>query len=308
MKGPGNSFGVWVRLRALLSVLLAVMAWVGLYGCSTTREVFTRVLPGGERLSKKVAVLPLEDRMGLGSEETRRLSARWFQIMSGSDDLQVTELRPEAGAKGKASLEGDAVGGLMKRCEDVSEGTQAVVVGILNPVEITERYSGVWPFNKWRRIYTFSMTVRALDVAQGTLLLERRFSEEEEVALKEARKEPDTAWIARLAPSVLEGIVEDGAEEAVRTMEHMPWRGVVLKVGEKAITVRGGAQEGMREGLCLEVLALGQPIRARSGLEYRPVERKVGKVRVAEVRKQSSICQQEAGGPFETGQVVQPCP
>ena len=162
------------RAYIMLSLLL-----VALLGCGTTKSVVKKISPAKDSIKKQVMIVPLVDQAGLGPTRTTQLHMKFVNLQQESPQLvlyQNTQAiplpkRPQSNVPG-ISPDPD----LIEKALDL--GMNAIIIGILNPLEVTTGKTGIWPFRDVSSIVELSMMVNVFDTASGCLYMTQLESEE----------------------------------------------------------------------------------------------------------------------------------
>lgn len=294
-------------LRCIL-LLLPVLVCL-LLSCSATRSISEKILPGKPGPSKRIAIYPLVDQLGIGETKTRELSATLEAHLKESRHMAVTQPPKDIGLTPEKIL--SPLGGVkdVSAIHKISQtGIQAIVIGLLPPVEVTTERKGLWPFDKWRKTFTISLILNVVDTSDGTLILSHREGKSFSMVLQDVDEVGEAKVVKEESPELLPKLLkaqESAVEDALRKE---PWKGRILEVKGGEVLLNGGTDVGLREGLCFEVFQAGNPIRTKEGLSLFPLGARVGRVTVSRVEETQAFCVPREGEAFAPGQIARTCP
>jgi len=306
----------YVPIKGLLKVLLLMMLplLVTTSGCSTTASLTRKVLPDSwadkilpdqPNLKKRVMVFPLVDQAGLGPERSAEFSHTFYDLIKKSRFLLLSE--PPDGVFSSLAMESPQFGVLTNsKLVDFAEGLgmNDLIIGVLNPVEISIRKTGWWPFDKWRKIYGVSMAINVVDISSKTLLLTHIELEEFSVDLEDMEEHDEQVFIHQILNEALPEIVENQAAVVVRKLRQEPWTGKILAVEDKTIMINAGKEVGLEPGKFFEVFTLGRSVPSGSGRSIHLFGERIGIIEVTSVMEKNSLAEPVSGGPFVAKQFV----
>jgi hypothetical protein len=296
------------RLFTTACLLLTAAFIFFMAGCATTRSVFERFRTEKDALTKKVMALPLMDVGGLGGRWTSQAQRELYERLGSSPriSLHLRASEKNAGATGVTPVEYGIIANPEMIREARAQGMNAVIAGALNPVEVTRKKAGIWPFRRKVVAYRVSMVVNVVDVNSGYLYLTSLESEEvtfplEEDGLQDEKREREEAL-----ESVLPRIVKRQANTVAKELGERPWTGTILSAGESGVTISGGRDAGILPGQVFTVYPSAEPIATKDGRTLHPIGKAVGNIKVEEVMSDRSRAVGSQGGPFVEGQLVRP--
>jgi len=305
-----------VRIRQLSKHLLLIFVpiAVAVSGCSTTSSLTRKVLPESwarkilpeqPNLKKRVMVFPLVDQAGLGTQTTARYSRKFYDLLKASPYLLLSE--PPDGMFSSLAMESPQFGVITNSSlVDFAQGLgmNDLIIGVLNPVEISIRKTGIWPFDNWRKIYGISIAVNVIDTASKTLLLTHLELEEFPVDLDEAEELDEKAFIDQVSAESYPEIIEEQAEIVARKLREQPWTGRILAVENDSIMINAGKEVGLEPGKLFEVFVTGKSIPSGSGRAIFLFGEKIGAIKVNSVMESHSLAEPVSGGPFAPKQFI----
>jgi len=264
-----------------------------------------KILPKQPNLKKRVMVFPLVDQAGIGRETTGQYSRKFYDFLKASPDLILSE--PPDGMFSSLAMESPQFGVVTNSSlVDFAQslGMNDLIIGVLNPVEISIRQTGIWPFDKWRKIYGISIAVNVIDTSSKTLLLTHLELEEFPVDLDEAEEIDEKAFIQEISTKSYPEMIEEQAEEVARKLQEQPWTGRILAVESNSIMINAGKEVGLEPGKLFEVFVPGKSIPSGSGRTISLFGEKIGMIKVNSVMDTHSLAEPLSGGPFEPKQFV----
>lgn len=289
----------------MISAVLLVLA-MQVMGCSTPKSLYRKVRPEKPGLKKRMLVLPILDRAGLGEEKAAALTAAFMERLAREDRFLLqkgpapTIPAPREGSPTYTFVPDPA---LMQRA--AAAGLNLLVAGVLNPLEITSRKIGWWPLRFIRRQAEVSLLVNAYDLIDGTLLVTHLASRKLKVSGDLPQREGGLGNVdeERLAKA-LTRILEDQVDTLTEKLGKEPWRGRLLSVEGETLRISAGRDVGLTPGTLFEVLGRGEPIRASNGRTYYLPGPKVGEIEAVRVEEKEATAVPRTGNHFEVGQVI----
>jgi len=305
---------VHIRRSFKLLLLILIPLVVAVSGCSTTESITrkvlpeswaNKVLPNPPNLKKRVMVFPLVDQAGLGPERTAQYSREFYDRLKESPFLILTE--PPDGVFSTSAMESPQFG-VMTHSSLVdfadSMGMNDLIIGVLNPVEISIQKTGIWPFDDWRKIFGVSVAVNVIDTASKTLLMTRVELEEFKVDMEEADDIDEKTFIDQISTESFPKIIEKMAEAVAAKLRREPWTGKILAVENGTVMINAGKEVGLEPDKRFEVFGRGKSVDSASGRTIYLFGDKLGLVQVRSVMEAHSLAEPISGGPFEAKQFV----
>ena len=301
------------RLSGLLLLILLPLFFVA-SGCSTTESVTRKVLPASwarkilpdqPYLKKHVMVFPFIDQAGLGHELTAQLSRQFYDLLKKSPYLLLHE--PPDGVFSSSSMKSPQFGVVTNSSLiDFAEGLDMndLIIGVLNPVEISTQNTGFWPFDDWRKIYGVSIAVNVIDIASKTLLLTNLEVEEFSLSLEDAEEQDEKAYIQQISRETLPGLIEDQVPIVEQELNAKPWTGRISAVENNTIMIDAGKDVGLQQGNRFDVFTEGKSIPSGSGRTIYLFGENIGEIKVTSVMEKHSLAVPVSGGPFKAKQFI----
>jgi len=316
------SRGGAARGVAVAAALAACLAFVS--GCTALRdagkgvargvsdagrsvgEVFSGGRPGGLQLA--VAVFGLEEPASAGAAEfaallrrqlAEQLGARCGGLLVDRDFAQLLGTPPRLAS---GAVDGHALALLARR-----RGVNNVVVGSPLEPRITEEKTGFWFWKGSRVRVSLGLRLEVFDAETGGKSLDERFWEE---AVLELETEYPGAEIpletipAAVTATLRERLLAQAGRDACRHLAETPWRGFVVAVQGRELTVSAGRGVGLREGMRLEVFAPGRPLANRDGQRFLLPGVRLGEARLREVGEARSVAVLDEAAAVEAGATV----
>jgi hypothetical protein len=296
------------RLFTMACLLPAAAFILFMAGCATTGSVFGRFGAGGDALTKKVMALPLMDVGGLGERWTSQAQRELYERLGRSPriSLHLRTSGKNAGTTGVTPVEYGIITNPEMVREARAQGMNAVIAGALNPVEVSRKKAGIWPFRRKVVAYRVSMVVNAVDVNSGYLYLTSLESEEVTFPLEEDGFQDEKREREEALESVLPRIVKRQAKTVSKELGEKPWTGTILSAEENGVFISGGRDTGILPGQVFTVYPSADPIATKDGQTLHPIGKAIGNIKVEEVMPDRSRAVASQGGPFAEGQLVRP--
>ena len=296
----------------LLSTLVFLL--IGSFGCSATkstvetvlpRSMAKKILPTGDYLKKRVMVFPFVDQAGLGSERVEKLNREFYSLLEKSPSLLL--YKSPDGMYSSLAMNSPQFGVVTSSVlVDVADhmGMNDLLIGVLNPIEISINKTGLWPFDSWKKIYVVSVAVNIVDIATKTLLLTQLDLKEFSIPLDEAENEDEQEYIKRVTAEALPEILEKLVEAVEDKLMENAFTGKILAIDEGTIMFNAGSEVGLNKGQVFDVFSIGQAIPSASGREVHLFGNKIGQIKTATVMEKHSLAEPLSGGPFKVGQII----
>ncbi|MFZ0448087.1 MAG: hypothetical protein WAL98_02500 [Desulfatiglandaceae bacterium] len=290
----------------MVCIRLILLAAVGVtMGCGIGRSVFKGFTKDDAVLAKRVKVLSFLDQTHLGSHLGETFTAEFISRLRATPLIMLDE-RP-LGLSLQTDLKSPRFGivtpkAFIQKAQEL--GLNILITGVLNPIDVTTRRKGFWPFRKNRRFYEVSMVINMVDVNTGALLYTKLGKAEGSVPEDVENIEDKNEFMLGLIRKDMSGIVKKQASNISEILSEKPWAGKILAVDGKDIRIGGGKDVGIKTGLVFQVFSRGELIRSQSGESYPVRGRKVGKIEVTSPGEREAMARPLSGGPFEVGQMI----
>jgi len=289
----------------LLSSFFLSFLFFALSGCSTTKSVVDKIVPGAPDLKKRVMIAPLVDQAGFGQERTAQIAANFVELLKESPHLLLFQVPQDirSGTDSKSPEFGIVIPPeLVKRAQDL--GMNALIIAVLNPLEATTRKTGIWPFRDISRIIEISMTVNIVDTTSGCLYLTELDSEEMDFLIDELPGRDENEVIDQIIEAKMPRILKRQSSAVIESLVKEPWTGKILAVENGMIKINGGEDVGVRPDQLFTVFARGESITCRAGRSFDILGKKLGEIKTTSIMEKHSLAVPVAEGAFLAGQTV----
>lgn len=289
----------------LLSSFFLSLLFFALSGCSTTKFVVDKIVTNAPDLKKRGMIAPLVDQAEFGRERTAQIAANFVELLKESPHLLLFQ-DPQgipSGTGSKSPEFGIVIPpDLVKRAQDL--GMNALIIGVLNPLEATTRKTGIWPFRDISRIIEISMTVNIVDTASGCLYLTELDSEEMDFLIDELPGRDENEVIDQIIEAKMPRILKRQSAAVIESLVKEPWTGKILAVENGMIKINGGEDVGVRPDQLFTVFARGESITCRAGRSFDILGKKIGKIKTTSIMEKHSLAAPVAEGSFLAGQTI----
>ncbi len=289
----------------LLGSLCLSLLFVPLSGCSTTKSVVDKIVPGAPDLKKRVMIAPLLDQAEFGRDRTAQIAANFVELLKESPHLLLFQGPQDThlGADSKSPEFGITIPPeLVKRAQDL--GMNALIIAVLNPLEATTRKTGIWPFRDISRIIEISMTVNIVDTTSGCLYLTKLDSEEMDFLIDELPGRDENEVLDQIIEAKIPRILKHQSAAVIESLMKEPWTGKILGVENGIIKINGGEDVGVRPDQLFTVFARGESITCRAGRSFDILGKKIGEIKTTTIMEKHSLAVPVAEGAFLAGQTV----
>jgi len=284
---------------------LSLLLLAAILGCSTTKSVVTKITPAKDSIKKQVMIIPLVDQAGLGPTRTAQVHTRFVELLQKSSQNVVFQDTP--GIRLPKGPEPIASGirpnpDLIKKALD--SGMNAILIGILNPLEVTTGKRGIWPFRDVSTIVELSMLVNVFDTASGCLYMTQMESEEMSFLFDELQGRDENEIIDQILQTKILPILKRQVAAVIDNLTKATWTGKILAVENGTVKINGGKNVGIHPGQVFAVYALGESIRCGTGKSLSLMGEKIGEIRATRIMENHSLAVSLAETPLLAGQIV----
>jgi hypothetical protein len=289
----------------LLSSFFLSLLFFTLSGCSTTKSVVDTIVPGAPGLKKRVMIAPLVDQAEFGRERTAQIAANFVELLKESPHLLLFQDSQDihSGTDSKSPEFGIVIPPeLVKRAQD--SGMNALIIGVLNPLEATTRKTGIWPFRDISRIIEISMTINIVDTTSGCLYLTELDSAEMDFLIDELPGRDKNEVIDQIIEAKMPPILKRQSSAVIESLTKEPWTGQILSVENGTIKINGGEDVGVRPDQLFTVFARGESITCRAGRSFDILGEKIGEIKTISIMEKHSLAVPVAKGSFLAGQTI----
>ena len=283
-------------------VLLITLGF--LWGCSTNHSLLKGLYSSEPLLAKRVKVIPFIDETHLGGHLAGEFTAEFLSRIRKMPFIILDE-KP-FGLSMPENMKSPRFGivtpkGFIRKAEE--RGLNILITGVLNPVDVTTKRTGIWPFRSNTRFYKISMVVNLIDVSTGTVLFTRLESKKVSGS-EEDYADNEKEYMTELVKDRLPEILKKQVWAISDVLGGIPWIGKVLSSEGKTVTINGGRDIGIKEGYVFQVFSYGKWVTSMSGRPYPVRSQKVGKIEIVSVGEKKSVARPLSGGPFAIGQAI----
>lgn len=294
-----------LTLTGLISAIILFFLIQGI-GCGTAKSVYRTVRPEKGGLRKKVLLLPVLDRAGLGEAKMAQITDALIERLKEDEQLLVERgPNPRPSTRRARSPEFGIVvdPALIKSADELGLGV--LIMGVLNPFEVTSRKRGIWPIRFMRHNVEVSLLINAFDVIDGTLFLTHLEARKIKISGDDLEVEGNPQKIdEEKLEKALSRIVEDQAETITEGLREQPWRGKVVSAEGETITINAGTDVGLTNDVVFEVFEIGEAIRSASGRNFYLLGQKVGEIKTVNVMQSRASAVPLSGKQFRAGQII----
>ena len=297
-----------ITCLCLLSLLLAAS------GCSTTKNLTKKVLPTSwarkimtneADLKKRVMIFPFVDQAGVGPEMTKKLGHDFYQHLRETPNLLLYD--PPDGVFSTQAMESPQFGVVTSsKLVDIATdmGMNALIIGVLNPIEIAVHKTGIWPFDGWKKIYTVSAAVNVIGTASKTLIYTDIALEEYDMSLEESGQLDQENHIQKITLEALPDLIHKLGSIMDFKVSDEPWTGKIVAVDGDTIMINAGKEVGLEDEAVFEVYSVGESISSGTGRTIHLLGETVGEIKVTSVMEKHSLAEPLDGGPFKAKQFI----
>jgi hypothetical protein len=284
---------------------LLLIAFGFFWGCSSNHFLLTELHTSNPVLAKRVEVVPFIDEThlggGLGAKFTEEFVSRLKKIPS-----VVLVEKPLDVSKPSDDMKSPRFGivtpkDYIRKAED--RGMNILITGVLNPIDVTMKRAGIWPFRKNSYFQEISMVVNLIDLSSGAVMFTRleskTYSSSEEDFIGNEKQ-----FMEELMNKHMPEIVKKEVSAISDVLEDIPWVGKVLSVEGDTIRVDGGQDIGVKGGQVFRVFSQGESVPSLSGRLYPVRSKEVGRIEIVSVGDTDSVAKPVSGGPFAAGQPI----
>ena len=178
-----------------------------------------------------------------------------------------------------------------------------MLTATISPIEREEKLKGIWPLRSAVAYYQVAIVFNLIDPQNGTVILNHVESGGVSIDLGEDEF-TDRKWMREeLLRTILPKLVKNAVKPIEEALDSEPWEGRILSVG-KRIEINAGADVGVEVGYRFDVFGGSEKIKSRDGREFLVSWKKIGKIRVTEVRETTSFTVPIRGDGFKPGQRI----
>jgi len=301
------------RFTAIIVLFLFTLL-LAASGCSTTKNLTKKVLPTSlakklitneADLKKRVMIFPFVDQAGVGPEKTKQLSDDFYAHLKKTPNLLL--YNPPDGVFSTQAMESPQYGVVTSsKLVDIATdmGMNALIIGVLNPVEVAVHKTGIWPFDSWKRFYTVSAAINVIGTASKTLIYTDIALEEYKMGLAESDQLDQETYIKKITLEALPDLINNLGSSMDFTVSDEPWTGKILAVDGDTIMINAGKEVGLEGEPVFNVFSVGEAVSSETGRTIHLLGVNIGEIQVTSVMEQHSLAKPLKGGPFEAKQFI----
>ena len=291
------------RTQILLSTLLFLAA-LGLSGCGFTSFIMHPFGGHKSSLKKRLIIMPIIDQANLGGQVTRELFTTLAGRLEASGKVVVFESHETIFVGGEHTDLPYGVNPDLKFLANARQrGMNAVLTGIITPIEKEERLRGIWPLRRAVARYSIAFILNLIDPQDGTVIMSHLEADGVDIDLEE-EEFTDKNWIlAQLREKILPRIMKRSIKPIRQALESEPWEGRILKVNHQ-IQINAGADVGVKPGYRFEVYGGRETVTAKGGRQFLVSWKRIGEIRVTEVHNTTALAEPIKGKGFKAGQKI----
>ncbi|MEE4351416.1 MAG: hypothetical protein V2J25_00970 [Desulfatiglans sp.] len=289
-----------VGVVAALFILFALS-----FGCSTAKSWVRTIRHPEVELKKRVVVLPFIDQAGLGEAGAGQATESFITSLAESPHLLLFSAPPSMRAKKRIKSPEFGIvthPTLVKMADDLD--MNALITGVINPIEISNRKKGIWPFRSEVQVYEVSVVINVVDIINGTLILTRLVPQEVLIDRDDVESRDEKELMDEVIEESLPDILEEHASRVIETMEERVWEGKIRDVREGLIKINAGKDIGLRKDHRFDVFASNDVIQARGNTTLTLLGELIGEIKPISIMETHSLAEAVGDGRFTAGQVI----
>lgn len=258
-----------------LGVLVLIFSLCACSSMVKQTKKMVKALPfAGERLKKKVVIVPFQNTTFISDQEIRQLFMDRFTDFLVANCRNVLWVKP--GDPGYPEmleriprLESGMVDNLALADLGRASGVNAFLLGNVVSIGAEEKEKGLFMFRDTHYYESAQIGFQIYDTRTGAKLLDESLKELVEVDGDEydAILAKDLKAMYELNET-LDRITADGAEKVCETLQEHPWQGYVVAVQDGKIILSSGRETGMTTGDVLAVYRSGEMIEGKFGQNF----------------------------------------
>jgi hypothetical protein len=231
-------------------------------------------------------------------------------LIPGDTAYNISSIQPPKVLLPEFGIWSDAA--LMKKAEQ--EGYSVFLLPIINPFEIHEISTGMWPITKNKQALEISMTLHAFDAVHHTVFLIQLETQtvtlptfDQGLGFGEPIPNNEQRW--RSIPNATwkkhwTHIISRQAAAFAKSLGKQPWAGQILSVESQTVLINAGRDVGFQDGRILEVF---EKIETQAGANpWKELTEgpKVGEIRITQTMDQTALAVPLDKAEIKPGQLV----
>jgi hypothetical protein len=269
-------------------------------------------------LKKRILVLPTLNHTALDESKARQIRSQFLEalqkdsqiIIQEDPTLPSTDSLPPKIILPELGIWSDAV--MLKKAE--ADGGDILLLPILNPFEVHEKRSGIWPIFKSKEELEVSMTINVFDLVRHTVYLINVESQKikipnsdlqglvlgDQVSNEQKWKYiPEAAW-----QKTWSHIIARQASAFFKDLRKQPWTGQIVATEAENILINAGQDAGVREGQIFEVFEKSEPLPGANGQIFFQAGPKLAEIQVTKVQEKTALAKPLNPLEVKTGQWI----
>ncbi len=262
----------------MLMIAAAVLLALCLGGCTTVKKQakkITRALPfAGERLRKKVVVVPFANTTFISDQDMQPLFTNLFIDLLSTDCGSILWVKPgdpdyPAAIDQVPRLTSGRIDNLALAEMGRAMGANAFLLGNVVSVDAEEKEKGFFIFRDTHYYESAQVGFQVYDTGTGAKLMDESLKESLEVdgAEFDAILAKDLKAMYELGET-MGRIAANGAEQVCETLQKNPWQGYVVAVQEGKVILSSGREIGLKAGDVLKVYRVGEIFEGKDGQRF----------------------------------------
>lgn len=270
---PGNT-----PLKQRIMIAAAALLVLCLGGCTTVKKQTKKIAGAmpfvGERLRKKVVIVPFENTTFISDQDMQPLFTNLFIDLLSTDCSNILWVKPgdpdyPAAIDQIPRLASDRIDNLALAEMGRAMGVNAFLLSNVVSVDAEEKEKGFFIFRDTHYYESAQVGFQVYDTGTGAKLMDESLKESLEVDGAEF-----DAILARDLKAMYElgetmgRIAAGGAEKVCETLQKQPWQGYVVAVQDGKVILSSGREIGMKTRDVLKVYRIGEIVEGKDGQRF----------------------------------------
>ncbi|MBW1819586.1 MAG: hypothetical protein JRJ60_20790, partial [Deltaproteobacteria bacterium] len=264
-----------------------------------------KVTPGQKDLKKRLMVFPLIDDAGFGPQTTARFNRAFLDRLAQSPYVVLQEPLDTGPSVGRGkSIRFGAVLDAETVARTQAMGINWALIGIIQPFEMTNKRTGIWPFRGNKADYEVSVAITVVDITNTTLLLTRQESRSIRFDSEEVDQRTEQIVREEAIAEDMPKILKKQAKAVIKALRKNRWKGKIVQVTEKTMRINAGRDVGLKPGHRFDVFAPGETVTAKGGRNLAILGERVGQIEAASVEETEATAIPVSGENFRAGLII----
>ncbi len=284
-----------------LLILIVLIALISTLSCSAGRDVYEvssiavdsfsdLILPDEKPvLKKKILIAPVINKAGFSDLQAEEIKQDCISYLSKDKYLLITSVKKIGDGESVSLLKqyGTVTNPeYVKTAEEM--GMNIFLTCIVNPIEVTEKRTGIWPLRKDSYKVLVSISINALDTVNGTYIV----FEDRTANIKIKKEDTGAAdkWIPdyNMLKSDISSVIKKLCSDVVEKLRKQHWESKVT-VDNDNIVIQAGTDIGIKENTVFEVYKKGEPIESLYKDEYYTFGEKIGEAGIKSLSENKTV-------------------